>query len=1104
MPLERGAFSGIDRLVADKYKSVDQLQEEKAQRLDEKLRMMGVKAQVVERVDPDTFRVQTPTGDVHTIRAGGGFDAPDSFWRNTPESQAKRKQQAFAYNQATGKPVDEITNEDLALWKHEVQLRSDEAGFNVGDDITYIPSEAPSKLEGDSRTIAEIYNKSNQQLSNLFDSPETNTAYTAPWNRDKRIAEVEQDDIFRRSMERLGLAQPQLGYDEAGNAVVVQQPDGFYTYGDAHGLTRSQIEQHMGTQKSHRDNWGDPGSLTNVAAGATAMFMDEVATPIVYAAFTFTEEGSSFNLNLNLRARIATYNNNVTKASRRISDEDLDRYLKITREGELDDAGVYQATAEDSEFFSSGKMGLIGKLEHQVLDNQIRYSKIQQASDEIRKEIHASNMDTEIKRGFDKIYEKEGPISAALWMVTEHPLHPLAKLTESLPVMLATFTGVGMGAIYSSRYMRAVTERRRAEGRELSDKEMNIAAAATVISVAAERMGAEVLFNKFPGLDKFAVHLATKHPFTSRILKPLLKIGGTAAVESVSEIITEGAEQYAAKQDMDQIAGSDLAYAGTIGAAGGGSIKVPSAAADLVRSREKELQREIDKLENKLATPDTLPVSETEYEQLATRIEEIDVKLQRYPDIGESGVRDRLQAERAELQDRIDNGKANPTALSKKHRERLEGHLDKLTTARGEVAPKVEKTPTEEVKITPEGAIDRANVLLNSEIGELNEEGIVAVARELIDIRQVLQQSNITDAQVKLAELGELTETIKNRITTLQQAPEYKAEQEKDEVLYSLDSLGNETEATNNIIASLQKAGKLSNEETELLNKRTKLNEANQKYQKSIAEVNQEVVKGGGFKKSFAEYIQDIKNRPLTGIANLANFVQRTEEKAKALYEAHQSAMSTGQSVFVKKDTLETTTSTASEIEGFWRIDPVPNNPLVNITQQEAEVGRRTLETAELIVESRDTKAPTEAAKRNSVIAQLNTELEDTAAKSPAGSVETAEVKKAETKQEKEATSTVMNQLLGKESVPESTTSKQDSTTETTTETTTEPEQTESVEGEVAKAPLDSELKTRAGFKRRFTELGVIEGGKLVSWEQFQKLDTNVMIAVAKSLKVCK
>jgi hypothetical protein len=73
-------------------------------------------------------------------------------------------------------------------------------------------------------------------------------------------------------------------------------------------------------------------------------------------------------------------------------------------------------------------------------------------------------------------------------------------------------------------------------------------------------------------------------------------------------------------------------------------------------------------------------------------------------------------------------------------------------------------------------------------------------------------------------------------------------------------------------------------------------------------------------------------------------------------------------------------------------------------------------------------------------------------------------------------------------------------TTEPTPPEVTEPTDEASVDIEI----LDTPLKTKAGFRKRFASHGLIKNGRIIPFSEFTELDSDIIIAAAKSLKVCK
>ena len=268
--LDALSFRGLDELVTNKYKSVEQLKAEKEAKLQNKLDTLGVTGVVVEQYATDTYKVQLSDGTTQEVRSAN-IDSPDGYFADNPAAQKKKLQQKYALNQITGTPVDQIQDSDLTAWKENVDAQSANQGFSAGSEITYIPTGTKSKLEGDDRLIADIYNKSNQNLGDLFDTPLTNAAYDAPWNAEKRRAEANRDILARNKRKAEFGESYKSGWDADGNAITVQQNDGWFTKGDVDGLTAAQVDYATRHEKSNKNNWRTPGSPANAAAGAFIM-----------------------------------------------------------------------------------------------------------------------------------------------------------------------------------------------------------------------------------------------------------------------------------------------------------------------------------------------------------------------------------------------------------------------------------------------------------------------------------------------------------------------------------------------------------------------------------------------------------------------------------------------------------------------------------------------------------------------------------------------------------------------------------------------------------------------------------------------------------------
>ena len=1161
MPLDSLSFSGIDSLIANKYKSVEQLKAEKAAKLQNKLDTLGVTGTVLDQYDTDTYNVQLPDGTTQVVRAAG-IDSPDSYFADNTAAQKKKLQQKYALNQITGIPVDQIQDSDLTAWKENVDAQSANQGFSAGSEITYIPTGTASKLKGDTRLIADIYNKNNQNLGDIFDTPETNAAYSAPWNRAERRATANQEILARNKLTAEFGENYKSGWDADGNAITVQQNDGWFTKGDVDGLTAAQVDYGTRQEKSNKNNWGTPDSLLNVGAGALAMLQDELLiTPAYAIAAVLT---GSTNLSTSLQARTNDWNSapvnslkpEITEADVKMFGEYNDRIKEYRNNPDT------EVSPELVEFGNSEKMQILLGLDGEVQQNRRVYDASVNVGKDLRKQIYASNLDTHIKKNYDRIYNKDGVLAAGVWLMTNHPSHPVDKIVESLPIMYAALSGVGVVDMYSSRYMKAIEERRQETGEELTNKELNIARTSIAIAVAAERMGAEVLFNKVPGSDKLVTSLLLNYPKLSKALLPLARLGIVAGIEGGSEIITEVGEQYAVKQDFDKIEGSDLGYAGTIGAFGGASIKAPGEVVGVFKSNNKKLQQQADKISTKLDVPDTIPLTDEERADIGNKLNKLNIKLGELrkesdgtddvqfmedeefrTDAGSiesadsynsfiakwteklglteeqvlndysfgelSGVqstlnninedydaiikknpedteffegkrkqaivdlfamhkeskdtvsksqkqRSRLLNKQKELRAQLEAGKPNPGALSANAREKLTAQLDKLNERINTVVAPKEVTPQqEEVVPTINEVIAQADTVITTttdeSVSSMEKEEVFAAGKELTRVRKLLNESTAPEAEEKLKELAVAKTAISKRLNVLITNAESKTEESKDTILYSLNSIGNDSTKQNQIITDLlaQSDDVVTPAEKEVLNARKTVLQIGEEL-KTLNEVHKEVITGGGNKNSFDEHAATADTEK--GFNDLETFVIRTTEKAQAFKQALNTALETGTSQYINKN-FEISSEAPINVGTGWRVDPVGVNPLVEILQKEAEYGEKTLQLVLDTVALSSNRETSDVAKQNSVIQSILDDLDSV--KDSTGTVEdivnTKEERPTTNVEAKQRTADVINAL----NTPD--------TTQTTPEVG-EATQTQSVEAETVtkETPPVKESKPKA------------------------------------------
>ena len=241
-------FSGIDQLLLKKKRTVQQLAAEKAARFDRKLTTY---APVVSPAftDADSGTFTRADGTVDTFRIGGtegeGFDAFDSFFITDPndpnyaQSQRKRAQQVKAYSRVFKIPEKDVTDEHLAQAKQAGLDEVIKAGFDEDDKVRMLPAEDGPKRDQFGRLLVGAYNAKNERLSDLFNNPETNAAYNAPFNTERR----NQVEAAKAALLNKQIPSYQSGFDEDGNPRVVLQGNGTYTYGKLDNLNEDQIEE---------------------------------------------------------------------------------------------------------------------------------------------------------------------------------------------------------------------------------------------------------------------------------------------------------------------------------------------------------------------------------------------------------------------------------------------------------------------------------------------------------------------------------------------------------------------------------------------------------------------------------------------------------------------------------------------------------------------------------------------------------------------------------------------------------------------------------------------------------------------------------------------
>jgi len=1290
---EAGSLSGLDSLVNNKYKSLERLKAEKAGLLQRKLDEYGLPGEIVEQHDADTYVVKGADGTLQTIRLGGGVDAPDSYFTDSTASQNKLFQQQLAYNQRTGVPVDQVTNDMLGNWKDYTMQAASDAGFGVGSQINYIPSDTKSKAEGDTRLIADIYNKDNQNLSKFLDTPDYNAAYSAPWNAGKR-----KQDAFSAALGRMNQEKQEFksGYDEFGNAITVRQADGTYSKGNTHGMLESEVRYATQLDKSNKNNWADSADdFLNNFAGAVASGR-ELGDSVVYAGISMLNGASTLSLGIDsavMDHNVAIQRNLDRGYNQELTAEDLALYkeYKTLKPGE-------DFPRRLMPFADSGALEKLIALDKQVEVNKQVRADVTAESAKFRSEIQSSNLDLHIKQEFDRIYESEGWWAASVNLLTKNPTYPVGKLGESLPQMAALMHPAGIGVMYTNKYTNTLLELEKHLGREPNEQERNIAQLSIGIGLAAERIGAEVLFKKLPGLDKMSTALLKQYPKLSKLLIPLTKLGTVGVVEGGSEVITEASDRFAVVQDINELKGSDLGFAGTIGVAGGMSMKSPQAAAEVFQSNESKLREQKAKIDAQLMTPDYLDSEGNPALTPSQELDQIDAELNNPESELNQLQRNELQQRQRKLRWGEGEGTANPNKLSPEKRSNLEQQsqeLDSLINERSQTEKKdikaankkikklnkriakmeaiEEQTDAEKAKIALmhkqvaqlenrievnqailngdpipeqideaaqliEDVIAQATTLTKSkeEVDAMTEDEFTVYAQEVIRTVEVLEQSDTMEAAEALKTLEQTKDTTVTRISSMFKDDASTTENQKQEVLYSLDSIGDtNVEQQNAVITNLlnKDDSEVSVDEKAVLKQRQVTLKASAEL-KTLQEVNKEVTTAtGNDLKSFDEHVKNSHTE--LGMNKLETFAKRMSAKAGALNKALSLAMESNASQYINKKTLKISSKAPANLKESWRIDPVANNPLVNVLQKEAEYGQAALKLAKDTAKLNENRTSSETSTRNAVLKDLVKRADK--AKTPKGDVDnlgkqsTPETKpakpepKTETKTEetkaKETSNETIKGLLKKEdkqaeskeeidgypvtlgkqklvirgskvysaktgkeitiariinrafgikayaegravnveykgkkylvndkgvimtkaktSAGKIVHTKEDSIRagilaaanqafinkgsdirlvkqvepKVTKPKTPEPEQTKSVEGEGTETTSseemkvelsETELKTKAGFRRRFTPHGLFSQGRIVSFEAFSKLSDNVVEAAAKTLNICK
>lgn len=656
-------FTGLDSIILGKKATIAELAEQKRKAIEAKS-MYGT---VVSKPDSDSMTIKDDYGVMHEIRSAF-FDSPDR-----PEiGGAKIRRQKVAYAAQFGLDIDQVTDQHIKDWGKHVSAATAKMGFNEGDRIQYAPTGEESNLAGDDRIISEIFNADNEQLSELTNTGALNTAVAAPWNQERLIEANRLRTAFRQANDPGYVS----GYDEEGNARTVQQVDGTFTYGERDHLRGNNLPSAMAVEKSHKDNWGKPGELANYVAKAVANTRDlgKAAQRQIEAigngrstnALTDIEGITDWNIdNAGL-----IYDEDVL-----INDAEEKMYFDILKKR----AGPGGAlTAEEQKFWNSPKRKILSDISKTVTANQKDQDAIDKSADAFRSRIFANGEDRANKAQFDKIMKKQGWLAAAANLITSNPVYVIAELATSLPTMAAAMTVPGMVAIYKQKQEDAYAQRRRENpGQKLTEYEINVTKAASVVAALLERVGAEIIFKKLPGIDKLGRELYKGSPLASRILTPFTSVLFGAAGEGGQEALTTVAEQAASGAGISKEFDTDeIGFAAAVGVGGGGAIKSAGGAVDLLAGQTGNMNRQNMELDKQLLTPDLIGGT-AEGKTIANRIAEIDKILGEDTTTQADPVRQALLPEREQLVARL--AEPNPEALSPEKRASLQKEYDELS-----------------------------------------------------------------------------------------------------------------------------------------------------------------------------------------------------------------------------------------------------------------------------------------------------------------------------------------------------------------------------------------------------------------------------------------
>ena len=747
--LNKSDFTGLDALVHGKTKTFAQKQAEKAANLQSKLETYGILVNAnFTDADSGTFEYD---GVVDKFRLGGGNDAPDAYGAfehdptkdNYEASQRKLAKQVKAYSDTFGVLENEVTPKNLDDWKASTFKQLQDSGFKVNQKVRMLPTEGQPERDSFKRKLVDVYNADNQEASELFNTPQSNAGYFESYNTANRL----DVDSAKRELLSKAIPEQQSGWDSKGNASAALQGDGTYSYGDQDNLNQNQLEWASTVEKSNEANIGKPGDIINSLMGSigkTNAALDGVK--IAGLDFKNWITGERETSQMTLAGAMESWNYSQLDPANKATPEHL-RQFEEMKAGTL-------STAETQALMNSPQGKKMQELNQDVEKNILESAGVKMESAAFLNKIYASGQDTAYLKEFKGNAEKDGAVSAITDMLVNHPMHAIDQMAQSLPIMLTLFNVAGLAAMAMDKYNNAMLERiKLADGKPITNAEDNLARGAAMLATMFERVGAEVLIKKIPGMDKLAIALYNKLPITNRILTPVIKTVTIAIAEGASELGTDLSEQAGAKASslstlFDNIDTGEAAYATALGIGGGGGLSAPGAAVEIATGQKGNITRNMQKLADKLATPDTVDGT-VQGNAIQAEIDTLQAKLDDTPDFRQFD-QEAIQKDIDVLGEKLT--KANPNALSEKHRTKLQAKYDKLAKDSG-INPQKEAADRKAAITEIKAVLDNADTANVSDIPVLSD----SINKRITEIDAIEEQTpelvaERAELEAKLAE----------------------------------------------------------------------------------------------------------------------------------------------------------------------------------------------------------------------------------------------------------------------------------------------------------------------------------------------------------------